>query len=75
MQQLDATVSASLQMIEEGADPADPDLLAADRQVAAAAQRAAALSRALEAAASPKVLTQRAHSSSKPSQRRSKKDA
>jgi hypothetical protein len=40
-------------------DPASPELLAADRVVAAAAQRAAVMVKALDAAASSKLISER----------------
>lgn len=56
LQQLDAAVSASMEMLDSSGDPASPDLLAADRVVAAAARRASVMSKALDAAASQKLL-------------------
>lgn len=47
---------SSMALLEGSADPASPELLAADRVVAAAAQRAAAMGKALRAAAELKLL-------------------
>ena len=45
-----------MELLEGAADPASPELLAADRLVAAAAQRAAAMGKALRAASELKLL-------------------
>lgn len=56
MHQLDAAVSRSLDLLGATADPAAPELLAADRLVAAAAKRATTMNRALDAAREVKLL-------------------
>lgn len=56
MQQLDAAVGRSLDLLGATADPAAPELLAADRLVAAAAKRATTMNRALDAAREVKLL-------------------
>lgn len=56
MQQLDSAVSKSLDLLTGTNDPATPELLAADRQVAAAARRAATMNKALDAAKEAKLL-------------------
>ena len=56
MQQLDEAVSRSLDLLGTGNDPAAPELLAADRLLAAAAKRATTMHKALEAAREVKVL-------------------
>jgi hypothetical protein len=50
LQQLDDVVASSMDLAERLDDPTSPEMLAADRLVAAAAQRATALTRALDAA-------------------------
>jgi len=47
---LDGAVTSSLELLNTIDDPASPAMLAADRKVAAASQRVAAMSRALDAA-------------------------
>lgn len=47
---LDGAVTSSLELLDIIDDPASPAMLAADRKVAAASQRVAAMSRALDAA-------------------------
>ncbi|KAL4458565.1 hypothetical protein ABPG75_013430 [Micractinium tetrahymenae] len=56
MQQLDAAVTRSLDLLGATADPSAPELLAADRLVAAAAKRATTMNRALDAAREVKLL-------------------
>lgn len=56
MQQLDSAVSNSIDLLAATSDPAAPELLAADRQVAAAAKRAATMNKALDAAREAKML-------------------
>lgn len=56
MQQLDSAVTRSLDLLGATADPAAPELLAADRLVAAAAKRATTMNRALDAAREVKML-------------------
>lgn len=58
MDELDAAVTSSFELISQGIDPADPDMLAADRKVAAAAQRAAAMKKAVDATATLPSLSQ-----------------
>lgn len=53
LERLEAAVSMSMDLMETSADPASPELLAADRMVAAAAQRAAAMTKALDVMGSP----------------------
>lgn len=50
LDQLRDAVSTSLDLMEESEDPASPELLAADRLVAAAAKRVAAMTQALNVA-------------------------
>ena len=56
MKQLDAAVSRSFDLLSQSVDPAAPELLAADRQVAAAAKRAATMNKALDATKEVKLL-------------------
>ena len=56
MKQLDAAVSRSFDLLSQSTDPAAPELLAADRQVAAAAKRAATMNKALDATKEVKLL-------------------
>lgn len=57
MHQLDAAISSSWELLEGvEVDPADPRLLAADRRLAAASQRAQAMYKALDAAAAQRLL-------------------
>ena len=56
MQQLDSAVSKSLDLLSVTNDPATPELLATDRQVAAAARRVATMNKALDAAKEAKLL-------------------
>ncbi|PRW59906.1 carbohydrate-binding module family 20 [Chlorella sorokiniana] len=56
MQQLDDAVSRSLDLLGTSNDPAAPELLAADRLLAAAAKRATTMHKALEAAKEVKAL-------------------
>lgn len=56
MQQLDDAVSRSLDLLGNSSDPAAPELLAADRLLAAAAKRATTMHKALEAAKEVKAL-------------------
>lgn len=56
MQQLDTAITSSWELLDGAPDPADPDLLAADRLLAAASQRAAAMAKALDAAAAQRLL-------------------
>lgn len=55
LEQLEATVAMSMKLCEESEDPGSPELLAADRLVAAASQRAAAMSKALDVASAPPI--------------------
>lgn len=59
LDQLDAAVVMSADLQGSLDDPASPELLAADRVVAAAAQRAAVMVKALDAAASSKLISER----------------
>lgn len=59
LDQLDDAVSMSVDLMDRTEDAASPELLAADRMVAAAQRRATALGRALDASANPSVLTVR----------------
>ena len=56
LQQLDAAVTASMELLD-GSDPASPELLVADRVVAAAARRATAMTKALDAAGQQLLLS------------------
>lgn len=56
MQQLDAAVTRSMDLLGTTADPGAPELLAADRLVAAAAKRATTMNRALDSAKEAKLL-------------------
>lgn len=53
LDQLRTAVSTSLDLMEECEDPASPELLAADRLVAAAAKRVTAMTQALNVARGP----------------------
>lgn len=54
LDRLESAVNMSLNLMETSADAASPELIAADRVVAAAAQRAAAMAKALGVLSSPK---------------------
>lgn len=56
MKQLDVAVERSMDLLASQADPSAPELLAADRLLAAAAKRATTMNRALDAVKEAKVL-------------------
>lgn len=70
MQQLDKAVGRSMDLLASSADPAAPELLAADRLLAAAAKRATTMHRALEAVKEAKILPDAGATSGGAKQRR-----
>lgn len=60
LEQLEAAVNMSLELLEISGDVASPDMLAADRLVAAAAQRAATMTKALDVASTQRLGSEEA---------------
>ena len=56
LKQLDEAVTTTMEMLDVSSDPASPELLAADRVVAAAARRATTMTKALDAVGTQKLL-------------------